>query len=245
MLQESLERILASLPDDARILDVGGWAAPFNPARWVIDLMPYESRGALMPEGYGPGPERFGADTWVMADLCSHEAWPFEDGYFDFVVCAFTLEDVRDPVRVCQEIDRVGRAGLIEVPSVLDELTWRVPEPSGGPWCGHAHHRWLCFEEAGELVFLAKSHELHSRRRMRVPPRWARRLSPRERVLSLFWEGELRARERYAIVDYPYAELEERVLERFELSPGERLLRDTAGRSRALLRRLSAGRKRS
>ena len=79
MLPESLERILATVPDDARVLDVGGWAAPFNRAGWVIDLMPYESRGALIPGGYGPGPERFGPETWVKTDICSHAPWPFED----------------------------------------------------------------------------------------------------------------------------------------------------------------------
>ena len=140
---------------------------------------------------------------------------------------------------MCQEMSRVGRAGLVEVPSVLDELTWRVPEPSGGPWCGHAHHRWVCWREGGELVFLSKSHELHTRRRVRVPPRWARRLSLRERVLTVSWEGELRARERYAIDDYPYAELEGLVLRRFEPSRGELLLRTAASRARALLRRLA------
>jgi hypothetical protein len=217
MLPGSLERLLAR-PDSEVVLDVGGWAAPLNRADWVIDLMPYESRGVLMPGGFGPGPERFDAGRWVRHDICAHDPWPFADDQFDFAVCTFTLEDVRDPIRVCEEMSRVARAGYVEVPSLLDELTWGNPEASGGPWLGHSHHRWLCTMQDGELVFLQKAHSLHTRRSVRVPPRLARRLSLEERVLSLFWEGRLPARESVAIDDYPFIELERAVRDRFRPS---------------------------
>lgn len=228
MLPEGLARILA-LPQDARVLDVGGWAAPLNRADWVIDLMPYESRGALAPGGVGPEPARFDRSRWVQADICSRDPWPFHDEFFDFAACTFTLEDIRDPVGVCREMSRVARAGYIEVPSLLDELSWRVPEPSGGPWVGHRHHRWLCTVQEGELVFLSKFHSLHSDPRLRIRRRDARRLSERERVLSLFWEGSIRARERACIDSYPEDELQAAIERRFPharrraLLPGRRL----------------------
>ena len=180
--------------------------------------MPHASRGALMPGGFGPGPERFGPDTWVTRDMCDPEPWPFADGYFDFAICTFTLEDIRDPVRVCAEMSRVARAGYIEVPSLLDELAYRNPEASGGPWLGHSHHRWLCLREDDTLVFLQKAHSLHTRHSVRVPPRWARRLSPEERVLAHAWTGTLKAREYPAIDHYPFARLEAAVSQRF--APG-------------------------
>jgi SAM-dependent methyltransferase len=221
MLPDGLARLLA-LPPGYRVLDVGGWAAPVNRADWVIDLMPYETRGVLLPGGVGPGPARFDAERWVMQDICSHEPWPFADDFFDFAVCTFTLEDVRDPIRVCEEMSRVARAGYVEVPSLIDELTWANPEASGGPWVGHSHHRWLCTVRDGELEFLVKAHSLHSQRRIRVPPRWARRLSAEERVLGHSWEGRLPARERPAIDSYPSDELEHAVRERFAPSIGKR-----------------------
>jgi hypothetical protein len=52
------------------VLDVGGWAKPLPRADWVLDLMPYETRGA-----YGTsdsGPERFTTDTWIERDICDH-----------------------------------------------------------------------------------------------------------------------------------------------------------------------------
>jgi SAM-dependent methyltransferase len=181
--------------------------------------MPFETRGVLAPDGVGPGPARFAADRWVTADICSHEPWPFADDFFDFAVCGFTLEDVRDPIRVCEEMSRVARAGYVEVPSLLDELTWMNPEASGGPWVGHSHHRWLCTLEDGELVFLHKAHSLHARPRARVPRRWAARLSAEDRVLAYPWERSLRCRERMAIDTYPFAELERAIAERFGRLP--------------------------
>jgi SAM-dependent methyltransferase len=220
VLPDSLQRLLER-PADELVLDVGGWAAPLNRADWVIDLMPYETRGAMIAGGFGPGPERFDRDRWVVQDICSHQPWPFEDDFFDFAVCTFTLEDVRDPIRVCQEMSRVARAGYVEVPSLLEELTWENPEASGGPWVGHAHHRWLCMLQDGDLVFLQKFHSLHSRRSVRVPSRWARRMRLEERVLAHYWTGSLPAREARAIDDYPFGMLERAVRERFAPSAGE------------------------
>src|SRR5919198_3858549 len=135
MLRSSLERILR-LPDDAAVLDVGGWAKPLPRADWVLDLMPYETRGL-----YGeldPAAERFSAETWVELDMCERTPWPFTDGQFDLAVCSHTLEDVRDPIWVCSELIRVARAGYIEVPSRLEEQAHGFQ----GPWVGWGPHRW-------------------------------------------------------------------------------------------------------
>lgn len=140
VLPEATDRILA-LPDDALILDVGGWAAPFNRATHVIDAMPFETRGA-MGFSYGGARERFGPDTWIRTDFCAREPWPFADDQFDLVLCVTTLEDVRDPIWVCQEMSRVAKAGYLEVPAILNELTWRLP--GEGAYVGNRHHHWFC-----------------------------------------------------------------------------------------------------
>lgn len=238
MIPATFERVLAQVAEDDRVLDVGGWAAPFNRADWVIDLKPYETRGAMLADGIGPGPERFSRDTWVAADICDHEPWPFEDDFFDFAVCSFTLEDVRDPIRACAELSRVARAGVVEVPSLLDELTWQVPEASGGPWVGHRHHRWLCSYEKGELVFLVKHHSLHSRPSQRVPPQLAAGLADAERALTVFWRGTIAAREREAIDAYPDEELERVVRKRFPGAASGGAAHRGPARARGIARRL-------
>lgn len=234
MLAGATDRIVSMLPDDAVVLDVGGWGAPFNRADYILDLMPYETRGALGSRG--PGPERFTPETWIRLDMCAHEPWPFEDDQFDFVVCSTTLEDIRDPIWVSQEIARVAKAGYIEVPTVLAEMIQGIQ----GPWLGHNHHRWICRvdEAANEVVFIHKSHDVHFDWRVRVSPRNAQQLADEEHLQGLFWEGTFGAREEIHIdTPFPLDSYAETVRQRFAPSPLELKLKQ--GRERA---RFEAGR---
>ena len=174
MLPASIDR----LPEEGLLLDVGGWASPLARADWVIDLEPYETRGL-----YGKPPtERFTAQTWVEHDICT--PWPFEDGQFDFAVCSHTLEDIRDPVFACKELQRVAKAGYLEVPSRVEEHMTGV----NGPWPGWAHHRWVCDIRDGAITFVHKSHA--------IPPIAHKELPPERRVQWLWWEGSFACRER-------------------------------------------------
>lgn len=195
MLAESAARITAQVPDDAKVLDVGGWGSPLPRADWVLDLLPYETRGLYAYSDADRARERFTADTWIRHDICAREPWPIEDDAFDFVVCSHTLEDIRDPVWVCQELSRVARAGYVEVPSRLEEQI----QGFNGDWVGWAHHRWLIDERDGALEFLFKSHEIHGDPAYAFPLRLRERLSPAQRVLTHWWEGEVRAHERVLV----------------------------------------------
>lgn len=192
MLPTSHQRLLAELGDDALVLDVGGWAKPFARADWVIDLMPFETRGLYGYEG-DRSDERFTGATWVCHDLCGHEAWPFPDEHFDFAICSHTLEDLRDPVRVCQELTRVARAGYVEVPSRLEEQTWGLQ----GPWAGWSHHRWLCEVDATQprIDFVFKADVVHSDK-LHFPGRFHDVLTPARRVEKFWWEESFAFRER-------------------------------------------------
>jgi hypothetical protein len=189
VLQASLQRIL-ELPDGAVVLDVGGWAKPLPRADWVLDLMPYETRDL-----YGepqPGAERFRRDTWIQRDMCDREPFPFGDGEIDFAVCSQTLEDVRDPVWVCAELNRVARAGYIEVPSRLEEQSYGVH----GPWVGWSHHRWLVDVTPGRIEFVFKPGVLQGREDCHFPAGFIDSLGAEERVQTLFWEEEFAFGER-------------------------------------------------
>jgi hypothetical protein len=186
---ETLQRI----DDDALVLDVGGWWKPFNRADHVVDLLPFESRGG--GGSIGPGPERFDASTWHRLDICA-EPLPFADDQFDFVYCGQTLEDVRDPIAVCNELSRVAKAGYIEVPSMWIECCYDVDAPPNSDrYPGYEKHRWLVHPENGELVFIPKLSwmslyefvprdffELHRFRQELWTTPW-------------HWEGTVRARE--------------------------------------------------
>jgi SAM-dependent methyltransferase len=189
---DATERI-AALPDELVVLDVGGWAAPLPRADWVIDLLPYETRGL-----YGaadPERERFTADTWRQADICGPEPWPFEDDQFDVAICSHTLEDVRDPVFVCAELRRVARAGYVEVPAAIEELTAGVQ----GPWVGWSHHRWISEPDGDHgLTFVHKPHLLSAPGR-HLPAGALEGVPEAERTIAFWWDGDLAARERVLV----------------------------------------------
>lgn len=192
MLPSHIRAALDSLPDDARVLDVGGWAEVDPRADWVIDIGPFETRNWYRTLGQEiSGDERVTAEQWVLMDICSSTPWPFEDKMFDYVVCSQTLEDVRDPIRVCEEMTRVGKAGYAGTPHAAIELTRGVDSPF---WCGWLHHRWLVERQGDGLSFLAKPHHIHS-------PVWPAIRSPRllipeaHQSLDVEWQGSLPASE--------------------------------------------------
>jgi SAM-dependent methyltransferase len=192
VLEESRNQILDRLAQDDLVLDVGAWARPFARADWVLDLQPYETRGLY---GYDQGEkksERFTEATWVVRDICDREPWPFDDDQFDFVICSHTLEDIRDPVWVCRELQRVGRAGYIEVPSRLEEQTVGV----NGDWPGWAHHRWLCDIDGDSIEFVHKSHALRARGESIVAASYTLSRPLAERSATLWWAGSFSYRER-------------------------------------------------
>ena len=215
MLDASAQRILSELPDDAIVLDVGGAMKPFNRANWIMDALPYEERGALGSVG---GDERFGPDTWVIRDFCDREPWPFSDDQFDFVICSHTLEDVRDPIWMCSELNRVAKAGYIEVPSRLEEQTYGFQ----GPWTGWSHHRWLIDVDERSITFVHKSGVVE-REGSHFPPDFRNTLSEEDRVLSLWWQGSFEFGERlfWDPVEFD-AYLNAPVLARGELPGGSR-----------------------
>lgn len=192
MLAQNVAELSRRLPADALVLDVGGWGRPLARADWVLDAQPYRTRGLY---GFdGEGPERYDESRWVQWDICERRPFPFPDKRFDFVVCSHTLEDVRDPVWVGQELVRVGHAGYVEVPSRLEEQAFGVQ----GPWVGWGHHHWLVDVDPArsDVWFTFKHHIVHGKPGAAFPAGFADRLTPAERVQWLWWDGSFTARER-------------------------------------------------
>lgn len=194
MFSENVSEILNQIQEEQLVIDIGGWAQPFARANYVIDIMPYETRG--MFGTVGEGKERFSKDTWVVRDLCDRTPFPFEDKSADYVICSHTLEDCRDPLYVCSEINRIGKRGYIEVPSRFIESTIGVASQK---YCGYSHHRWLVEIEGHEVIFAFKPHMMHEHWKYHIPKRSLRGISERDRVAYLFWEGSFSFRERIVI----------------------------------------------
>jgi hypothetical protein len=192
MFPANVDRVLSSLRETDVVLDIGGWACPFNRANHVLDAEPFETRGYYrtlgLPASQGGDREFFTAQTWHCRDMCSKAPFPFNDKEIDFVVCSHVLEDIRDPLWVCSEMVRVAKRGYIEVPSRLAETCrgWESDRIAG-----LSHHRWLIDINPSSAVvrFTQKYHMIHSHPRFNFPPRFLRRLPESERFSWLFWEG--------------------------------------------------------
>lgn len=194
ILRSNLPKLREFGGRSARVLDAGGWYRPFNLATHVIDLNPYDSRrvdDALDPED----DERFTADTWIVQDVCN-SPWPFPDKTFDFVVCSHLLEDVRDPITVCRELCRVGKAGYIETPSRIREIFSKEKHffakylLGNFPEIGFHHHRWFVEIEGTHLRFTAKTAALPANRRYYITRSdIGRNLTEQESGLGFFWHG--------------------------------------------------------
>jgi hypothetical protein len=173
------------------VLDIGGWAHPFNRADYIMDAESYETRGHYnrtfgknnpLPS-LGGTVEHFTRDTWIQRDICDKTPFPLSNKSIDLVICSHTLEDIRDPLWVCSEMIRVAKAGYVEVPSRLWE-TCRGLEPG---IAGLSHHRWLIDIEDNSLRFLPKFHRIHNWQ-YSLPASVLRRLAQRQKVSWLFWQ---------------------------------------------------------
>ena len=197
---------IEALVGDGLVLDIGGWCDPFLRADYVLDVFPYETRG-LAYHGIGKLPiscvypdslpgERFTKKTWFVHDICSERPFPFPDKMFDFVVCSHTLEDVRDPLRACSEIIRIGKAGYIETPSRIGEMLM-----SYDGLVGAVHHRWLVDIRGNRISFRMKHHFLHTSTDFYIPPSYKRTMDRMQGIAFLFWENSFEYEE---IAGYEY-----------------------------------------
>jgi hypothetical protein len=191
MFTANIEKVCSKIKPEDIVLDVGGWACPFNRANWIIDAGSYETRGYYkkigMPKSQGGEKEYFSKNTWIQRDFCDREPWPFEDKFFDFSICSHTLEDIRDPLYVCSELIRVSKCGYIEVPSRLIESCRGVESDN---LVRLSHHRWLVDIDGDRLRFTMKYHIIHDDFQLSFPPSFAKKIAPEATVSFLFWEDK-------------------------------------------------------
>lgn len=125
------------------VLDVGGGQCAFARANFILDKFP-ESKYDVSQRATQPLNIPEGA-TFVKGSAADMSC--FKDKEFDFVVCAETLNHVKDPISACKELIRVGKRGYIEMPSAL----WEI-------FASHDEHLWLCFWDGTTLSFLENNY---------------------------------------------------------------------------------------
>ncbi len=106
----SLRRLHCPVAKDALVLEVGFGGKPYPRADVLLDA--YENS---RERNWAP----------LIADrptvLGFVEQLPFRDKVFDFVIASHVLEHSADPVQFISELQRVAKAGYIEVPDAFFE----------------------------------------------------------------------------------------------------------------------------
>lgn len=106
----SLRRLHCPVPADALVLEVGSGGNPYYRANVLLDA--FETTRQRHWAG-------------LVSDrptvIGRVESLPFRDRAFDFVIASHVLEHSADPARFLDELQRVAKAGYIEVPDALME----------------------------------------------------------------------------------------------------------------------------
>lgn len=176
----SLRRLHCPVNEDALVLEVGSGGNPY-------------ARSNVLLDAYEETRERHWAP--LVADrptvLGFVERLPFRDKAFDFVIACHVLEHSADPERFLNELQRVARAGYIEVPDAFME---RVNP--------YRDHRLEITERDGELLIRKKRDWCNEPDTValyehRVKPIMTGELIPRHPFafhVRYFWEDTIRYR---------------------------------------------------
>jgi len=127
-----------------RVVDVGGshggWSAPYVNA--IIDFNDIPSQTSI---------KHFKCDITNPNDYNEIMAHIEENGKFDFCICTHTLEDIMNPVFVCEQIEKISKEGYIAFPSKYRELA-RIE----GYYRGYIHHRWIFIPKEDYILSFPK-----------------------------------------------------------------------------------------
>lgn len=123
-------------PDTGLVLEVGSGQSPHPRADVLVDK--YVADNFERPHEIGID----FAEPFVVAD--GHQL-PFADGSFAYAIALHVLEHATDPERFAGELSRVAKAGFVQVPSSVAELSFGWP-----------YHPWLIEREGDTLVFRAR-----------------------------------------------------------------------------------------
>ena len=106
----SLRRLYVPVHKDALVLEVGSGGNPYCRANVLLDAYESTHERHWVP---------LVADRPTVLGFVEH--LPFKNGAFDFVIASHVLEHSSNPERFLYELQRVARAGYIEVPDAFME----------------------------------------------------------------------------------------------------------------------------
>jgi hypothetical protein len=153
---------------------MGGWSAPYVDA--IIDFNDNKFNENIKS---------------FTCDITNHNDWNeifdyvHKNGKFDFCICTHTLEDIMNPVFVCEQICKISKKGYIAFPSKYRELA-RFEQGYNG-YRGYIHHRWIfTYKNGGILSYPKINYIEHNNKYDKIAD-----MSPDKYDLSFYWKNEI------------------------------------------------------
>ncbi len=123
-----------NIKPDWKVLDVGSGHQPNRRANVIIDKYTGDTIHRTTAKIEMPGDKYF-----VLGDALVS---PFADKEFDCVIASHIGEHVDDPVKFCNELQRISKSGYIETPGPITEIL--LPANS---------HKWIVRKSGNGLIF--------------------------------------------------------------------------------------------
>lgn len=116
------ERIKSIKPTD-KVLEIGPGATPYFRSDVFLE-MEYETEQELIAQSGYVG--KLNTDKRVFT--YKGDIFPFADKEFDYIVCSHVLEHVPNADIFLKEIQRVGKKGYLEFPTMYYDYIYNFPE---------------------------------------------------------------------------------------------------------------------
>lgn len=131
---------IKSIIETDRVLEIGPGATP-HPRSDIFLELDYKDEEERIAQSGNVGILNTNKEIVYYDGI----KFPFKDKEFDYVICSHVLEHVNDADTFLKEIERVGKKGYLEFPTVYYDYLYNFPE-----------HQLFLFEKDGVIYWMTK-----------------------------------------------------------------------------------------
>lgn len=177
--REDLDRILQEV-SPVSILDIGCSTNALSAATHLVD---YIDNSLLYPD-----------KKFIVQDLNGNPILPFDDGSIDFVYCSHVLEHLDNPESLLREIIRIGKGGMIIVPTKLEDNLYSFDAVKIGETYltdRYGHKWWFDYGRDSILEICDRKRVLRRLPQSEIEISSLRKYMPNAFELSIYWSDQI------------------------------------------------------
>jgi len=137
------EKIVSIKPTD-KVLEIGPGATPYHRSDIFLEK-DYDSVEELIAQSGRVGLLKTSKEVIKYKG----DIFPFDDNEFDYIVCSHVLEHVDNVELFLKEVQRVGKRGYLEFPTVYYDYIYNFPEHTQCLFFKDDIINWMPKEESG------------------------------------------------------------------------------------------------